>query len=235
MNLIGFAGRIGAGKSFAARRFADRGFVVVKFAGPLKAMLAAFYREAGLSPADIAARIEGPLKELADPAAPRLDAALDAAPAVMTGSLVATGIFGGDPAAAAALAEATRESLRRFVGEHWRGGEYRPRRMMQTLGGEWGRATQGCDFWVDCWEAEAKAKRRAGGVVADDVRYANEAARIRAMGGRVILIRRPSAFATLAARESGRHESEALDFEPDAIVVNRGDSGFARAIDGLAD
>ncbi|MPZ19526.1 MAG: deoxynucleotide monophosphate kinase [Luteitalea sp.] len=53
--LIGFTGRIGAGKSTAARALYNRGFTRVRFAGPLKAMMACL----GLSEQEV----DGSLKE----------------------------------------------------------------------------------------------------------------------------------------------------------------------------
>jgi hypothetical protein len=53
--LIGFTGRIGAGKSTAARALYNRGFTRVRFAGPLKAMMACL----GLSEEEV----DGSLKE----------------------------------------------------------------------------------------------------------------------------------------------------------------------------
>lgn len=64
-----------------------------------------------------------------------------------------------------------------------------PRHAMQTLGTEWGRKCMGEDFWVDMWLRQV----HRDSVVADDVRFENEAAAIREMGGLVIEIRRDDA------------------------------------------
>ncbi|WP_116134350.1 deoxynucleotide monophosphate kinase [Tropicimonas sp. IMCC34043] len=64
--LIALAGRAGSGKSAAAKALPydwDRR----KFADPLKNMLRALYRTAGLAEAEIERRIEGDLKEVPDP------------------------------------------------------------------------------------------------------------------------------------------------------------------------
>ena len=63
--IIGITGKAGSGKSEAAQHLMDaHGFSRVKFAGPLKAMLIAYYRELGLRFDEINRRIEGDLKEV---------------------------------------------------------------------------------------------------------------------------------------------------------------------------
>jgi hypothetical protein len=91
----------------------------------------------------------------------------------------------------------------------WLGGKT-PRHAMQTLGTEWGRKCMGDDFWVDMWE-----RRVTGHVIVDDCRFANEAARVRRMGGRVIRLVGRGGL-------SGGHESERFDFIADAVVENTG-------------
>ena len=58
------------------------------------------------------------------------------------------------------------------------------RDLMQTLGTEWGRFRINQELWVAMWTAKV---RHAGGmrIIADDVRFPNEAAAIRAMGGQL--------------------------------------------------
>jgi hypothetical protein len=65
----------------------------------------------------------------------------------------------------------------------------RMRTLMQTLGTEWGRNTLDQDFWINCWKE--KVKSCGSLVVADDVRFPNEAAAIREMGGEIWKIIRP--------------------------------------------
>ena len=91
-----------------------------------------------------------------------------------------------------------------------------PRQALQTLGTEWGREQIGADVWVRLWAAEASAWPH---VVADDVRFANEAAAIRGAGGLVIRIDRPGAGSASGAG----HVSETIPFEPDAAIDNDGD------------
>jgi hypothetical protein len=64
------------------------------------------------------------------------------------------------------------------------------RHLMQTLGTDWGRLQVHPDLWVRCWSAQAAQHRR---LVADDVRFSNEAAAIHALGGQVWKVWRPDA------------------------------------------
>jgi hypothetical protein len=100
------------------------------------------------------------------------------------------------------------------------------RRLLQTIGTEWGRNTIHPDFWVGI--AAAKLERRMQSsfgkhndttlrAVFDDVRFANEAEMIRAAGGCILRIVRP---------EDGRppetygHASEQQEIDADLTIVN---------------
>lgn len=89
------------------------------------------------------------------------------------------------------------------------------RHMLQTLGTEWGRACLHPDVWVRCWEAQAD---RYELVVADDVRFPNEAAAIRRRGGVVWQVVWPDVL------HIGDHVSEGSldDAEFDAVIQNDG-------------
>ena len=63
VRVIGVTGRKYHGKDSVARELVLQGFQVVRFAGPLKAMLRAFYAEHGIADAVIERKIEGDLKE----------------------------------------------------------------------------------------------------------------------------------------------------------------------------
>ena len=177
---IGFCGPAGAGKSTAADHLVKHWrFNRVRFAAPLKAMMAAL----GLT----AEQLDGALKE---------------------------------------------EPTALLCGRT-------PRQAMQWLGTEWGRNLIADDFWITAWRA---AVERTGGfhvpgqgwdrlIVADDVRFANEAKAIRDRGGLVVRIERPGAGST----SGGGHSSERPDFVPDRIIRNRGSLAELRAeIDALA-
>ncbi|WP_336489583.1 deoxynucleotide monophosphate kinase [Methylobacterium nigriterrae] len=66
--IIGLAGAAGCGKTTAAGYLAERyGYTRIRFSGPLKNMLRSFFRDCGLSEAEIERRIEGDLKDVPDP------------------------------------------------------------------------------------------------------------------------------------------------------------------------
>lgn len=91
-----------------------------------------------------------------------------------------------------------------------------PRRMMQTLGTEWGRNLINPDLWLVL--AHQRLLRNGPGMVISDVRFENEAAWIRKHGGRIIHVIRPEAKAVEAhASEDG---IEMLD--TDAQLFNSG-------------
>jgi hypothetical protein len=62
------------------------------------------------------------------------------------------------------------------------------RHMLQTLGTEWGRACIHPEIWTRCWR---KRIDKYEAVVADDVRFPNEAAMIKLLGGEMWHIERP--------------------------------------------
>lgn len=113
-----------------------------------------------------------------------------------------------------------------------------PRQAMQWLGTEWGRQLIGDGFWIAAWQAAVERiphdrpwRRGANLIVADDVRYANEAKAIRDRGGLVVRIERPGA----GSASGHAHASERQDFVPDRIIRNTGDLVRFRAeIDALA-
>jgi hypothetical protein len=93
------------------------------------------------------------------------------------------------------------------------------RHMMQTLGTEWGRACIHPDFWVMIARANVQPIMNDGGsVVIDDVRFPNEAAMIRDLGGELWRIERSG------VSYDGSHGSEGglEDITPDRVIVNDG-------------
>jgi hypothetical protein len=101
------------------------------------------------------------------------------------------------------------------------------RRLLQRMGTEVGRELWGEDVWVDRALAGVAAGDR---VVVTDVRFPNEAAAVRALGGLVVRINREGAGLGAGAA----HASEALAFPADHVVANDGtlDDLWA-AIEGL--
>lgn len=71
-----------------------------------------------------------------------------------------------------------------------------PRRMMQTLGTEWGRQLVNPDLWLIM--AHQRLLQNGPGMVISDVRFDNEAAWIRKHGGRIIHVIRPDTKAVEA-------------------------------------
>lgn len=61
--VVAFTGPAGAGKSTAAAVLESRGWLLHKFAGPLKGMMREFYRSCGLDHNEIWAKLEGSQKE----------------------------------------------------------------------------------------------------------------------------------------------------------------------------
>ena len=74
------------------------------------------------------------------------------------------------------------------------------RQLLRTLGTEWGRDQVHPDLWTAIWALRAQRHDR---VVADDVRFPNEAATVQALGGELWAVLRPG-----CSDDSG-HRSEA--------------------------
>lgn len=100
-----------------------------------------------------------------------------------------------------------------------------PRYAMQTLGTEWGRDIIGGEFWTSLWANEVYQHTR---VVADDVRFENEAALIKDMGGVLIEVQ-----ALDASAASVDHVSETLPFEADHVLKNAKDDTLFGLLDLL--
>lgn len=88
-----------------------------------------------------------------------------------------------------------------------------PRFVMQELGTGWGRDTIGEDFWVRMWERKVCAAGCDAMIVADDVRFPNEVAAIKARGGEVWRVERPGLVA-------GNHASEQQPLDVDRVIPN---------------
>lgn len=94
------------------------------------------------------------------------------------------------------------------------------RHLLRTLGTEWGRACVHPEVWLKCWEHAARELLRAGTpVVCDDVRFPNEAALIRKLGGEMWHLSRPGTEAGTTHASEG-----SLDNYPyfDRHLINDG-------------
>lgn len=93
-----------------------------------------------------------------------------------------------------------------------------PRQMFQKLGTEGVRNVFGPDTWVKRWEREYDSLSATRDVVVTDVRFDNEAKRIRAKGGIIVKLLRED------AADVSRHSSEngisVLDC--DVVITNDG-------------
>lgn len=94
------------------------------------------------------------------------------------------------------------------------------RRLMVTLGTEWGRDCIAQDLWIRLWSARAEMSDH---VVADDVRFDNEVEAIRSRGGEIWQIVRPG-----VEKAADAHVSECLKVEPDRTIINDGTLGVLR-------
>lgn len=96
------------------------------------------------------------------------------------------------------------------------------RYVLQTLGTEWGRRLSP-DIWVKTWEGRITRASdrpwRVDGIVVDDVRFPEEVAAVRRLGGEMWSVFRPDA-------QPVEHASEAMTFaqvEPERIFTNDSD------------
>lgn len=108
-----------------------------------------------------------------------------------------------------------------------------PRQFMQLLGTEFGRELIGEDVWVRAWERAlgdlANDGFRPLRVVADDMRFPNEAAAIRSRGGVVMHLVREGA----GSASGGGHASERPELLGGEVVNN--DGPIARVADRVLD
>lgn len=239
---------MGSGKSVAASRLVDEhGFRLVKFAGPLKDMTRALLTLNGAG--DVEEYVEGSLKEEPiDHLATWLRVRGPSAVLAMLRGLAPHVGINGRHFDRHLLSE--RDTLLPGLGDitlqrlidtlfDWlkvvaprHDTPVTARRIMQTLGTEWGRQMLREDIWTTiAYERSAFHINGEARVVIDDMRFANELDTVRRLGGLPVRIVRPSAQVT-----GGAHASEG---ELDAIemreVVNDGTiAALHKKIDALA-
>lgn len=171
---------MGAGKSVVAQRLiTEHGFMLVKFAGTLKAMIRTLLNDIAIDDRSIERMIEGDLKE-----------------------------------------------------EPVDGLDVTPRRLMQSLGGEWGRDCVRKDLWVHIVRLKVQAWQLIGGgrdIVIDDMRYPNELDLIHELGGVPVRIVRPG-----IADATGHQSEGALNDIPMDVIYNSASiQSLHEATDGL--
>jgi hypothetical protein len=91
-----------------------------------------------------------------------------------------------------------------------------PRRMMQTLGTEWGREMVHPNLWVIL--ASNKLMKLGAGMIISDVRFENEALWVRDLGGVIIHVQRDNASKV----EPHASESGITFEEGDILLTNNG-------------
>ena len=94
-----------------------------------------------------------------------------------------------------------------------------PRQIMQWWGTEYRRVTRP-GYWLDKTRGRiARHAAHEGRIVITDVRFADEAALVRSLGGQLVQVIRPGTGAG-----DTRHESETAgdEFAPDAVIRNTG-------------
>ena len=109
-----------------------------------------------------------------------------------------------------------------------------PRQILRAVGTEVARSVHP-DTWVRAWDRQVDALLRRDGcpperLIAPDVRFDNEAAAIRARGGKIVRVVRPLAEGAdspkdpegVPQRRVSDHASNRDDIKPDLVVVNDG-------------
>lgn len=89
-----------------------------------------------------------------------------------------------------------------------------PRRMMQTLGTEWGRELIHPEIWLTL--AKQRLLNQGSGMIIPDVRFENEAAWVRSQGGVIVYITRPGGVVV----EAHSSESGVAILADDVRIVN---------------
>ena len=104
-----------------------------------------------------------------------------------------------------------------------------PRQAMQWLGTEWGRDLMHPDLWVEAWKARARAEMAAGHhVVADDIRFPNEAQAVRDLAGLTVEVTRPAQGITQAHASEGSLAAWGFDLR----LINSACHPLAWGLDG---
>lgn len=215
MIVLGLFGQLGSGKSTAARLLVEQhGFVERSFATPLKRLVGQLF--------DLPdATLYGPsdARNVVD--------ARGTSPEYWRG--VRARIVDLAPELCALFARAPSKIARGRVlihlldvveGLETHGASFSPRVALQQLGTEWGRA-----LWQDVWTEACRREVETSGaarVVLSDVRFPNEAALVRQLGGRVVWIDASQRIAPTAGSHASESTLEQARSWVDAVVDNNG-------------
>jgi len=118
----------------------------------------------------------------------------------------------------------------------WNGAkDAKGRRLLQLIGTECGRECVGPDVWVERWRREnvESVLIPHDVLIIDDVRFANEAAMVRELGGPVYEVRRRSRlplWRRVLSALRRRHASERVPIKPDMVILNYGSEDDLKAI-----
>ena len=97
------------------------------------------------------------------------------------------------------------------------------RHLLRTLGTEWGRECIHPNVWLHCWQMRIQGVEH---VVVDDVRFPNEAERVKRLGGVMVRVERPGAYT------EHQHSSEgSLDHFDGFDYVIENDGGLDALLD----
>jgi len=96
--------------------------------------------------------------------------------------------------------------------------EYTPRRMMQTLGTEWGREMIQNDLWIVSLRERIKRELTLTSFVISDLRFENEAVALRDMGAEIWHIERPG----LSNTTGHKSENGIMRQLHDYVILNDG-------------
>lgn len=230
-SFIAFTGRKRSGKDTAAELLKERGYIDIKMAGGLKAMLMDLFQHMEFSETQAARFIEDEcLKtEQIIPMPPlRAELAVNRMIKVLL-------IYVGVPSSCADLLTEDpnrsqhsigelkgvtvahlRETLTAWLNIHVKPG-VTPRTLMQTLGTEWGRDAVFSDLWIHVFKRRAAQFDR---VICTDIRFLNEAVVVRSGGG--VLIKIDADDRLGPNLDPHPSEQEMAQIKADLVIENNG-------------
>lgn len=90
-------------------------------------------------------------------------------------------------------------------------GDVTGRKLMQTLGTEWGRNAVDEDFWVRVMDAKIHSMEPHSRIVVDDMRFPNEYAMLKSMGAVMVKVFRGEPPKTVIGRDNSHPSEGALN------------------------